>query len=318
MISVVVCTFNRCESLRDTLSRLREQVLKEGLGLEIVVVDNNSSDRTWQVVEEAAKDSPWPMRYVFEKTQGLSHARNRGIREAHGEFVAFTDDDVLPDRGWIQSLREAFVSHGADCAGGKILPMWTRVPPDWCMAEEIRPQLWAILALLDRGEKMLVADTTNGSFLFGANMAFRKRVFEEVGFFNPDLGRSGENILSGDDTEMLRRVLISRKRVVYSPQAIVYHKVPPERLHLGYLRRWKFNVGLTSARIHPQPSRFVPGWLMRECLSNGLGACAAYVRGSRLIGIAKELAFWAQAGRIVATVGPIRKVNKQGVRRDDD
>ncbi len=311
MTSVVVCTFNRCESLRDTLSSLGEQILKEGLELEIIVVDNNSSDRTPQVVEEAAKDSPWPMRYVFEKTQGLSHARNRGIRESHGEFLAFTDDDVLPDRGWVQALYEAFIDHSADCAGGKILPKWTESPPDWCLAEEVRAQLWAVLALLDRGEEMLVAETLNGSFLFGANMAFRKSVFEEVGFFNPALGRSGENLFSGDDTEMLRRALMSRKRVVYSPQAIVYHKVSPERLHIGYLRRWKFNVGLTSARIHPQPSRLVPAWLMRECLSNGLGACAAYVRGSRFMGIARELAFWSQAGRIVATISPRVKTNKE-------
>ena len=96
-LSVVVCTYNRCESLRDTLRALKQQELPEEIRLEILVVDNNSKDRTRQVVEEEARESRWPIRYVFERAQGLNYARNRGTKESQGEFVAFTDDDIIPD-----------------------------------------------------------------------------------------------------------------------------------------------------------------------------------------------------------------------------
>src|SRR5437762_3176643 len=95
-ISAIVCTYNRCESLRDTLTALKQQHLRNGSSLEILVVDNNSRDLTKKVVSEAAKESGWPIRYVFESRQGKSSALNRGIREAAGEFLVMTDDDMIP------------------------------------------------------------------------------------------------------------------------------------------------------------------------------------------------------------------------------
>jgi len=162
-VSVVVCTYNRCASLRDTLRALKGQRVDGELSFEVVVVDNNSTDETRQTVDEARRQTRWPVRYVFEQKQGLSHARNVGIREAKSDLVMFTDDDVVPDERWVDTIVRAFESHEADCVGGRILPIWSREPANWLTS----PDYWAVLALLDHGPKPIVAESINGNFLNG-------------------------------------------------------------------------------------------------------------------------------------------------------
>ena len=295
-ISVVVCTYNRCESLRDTLRALSQQSLAHGLSMEIVVVDNNSSDRTKAVIEEAVSVSSWPLRYLFEANQGISYARNRGIQEARGEYLFFTDDDVLPESNWAQVLYDAFVGYGADSVGGKVLPKWLETPPPWLVSERLRRQVWGTLALLDRGSQVIEAKAEDKNFLYGANMAFRKELFSKLGMFQTDLGAIGSSLLRGDDTEMIGRVLKAGKKVVYIPDAVVYHKVGPERMRKEYFRRWKFSGGRSLARLSAQ--RF-QAWVLRECLESGAGALWAYGRRDFEVGLQKEWSFWVQLGRLI-------------------
>lgn len=97
MISVILCTYNRAESLRDTLRILAAQRLPHGVPCELLVVDNNSSDRTRHVVEETQAAFPWPLRYLFESRQGKTYAMNHGVRESRGDVIVLTDDDTLPE-----------------------------------------------------------------------------------------------------------------------------------------------------------------------------------------------------------------------------
>ncbi|MBI4357840.1 MAG: glycosyltransferase family 2 protein, partial [Candidatus Omnitrophica bacterium] len=169
-VSVVVCTYNRCESLRDNLQSLRDQQLIEGLELEMVVVDNNSKDATPKVVEEVGRTSAWPVRYLFEPIQGKSHALNRGIKAARGDFIAFCDDDVIADQLWIQSLCEAFLAYDADAVGGPVRPLWFGKPPKWLEDPE---RQFGMLAILDRGDKPIIAgeaEQAAGNFLLGSNL----------------------------------------------------------------------------------------------------------------------------------------------------
>src|SRR5882762_1539701 len=103
-ITVVVCTYNRCQTLKKTIESVAAQTLSQSLGWEILVVDNNSSDETRQVVENFRRHHPERFHYLFEPQQGISYARNAGIRHAQGEILAFIDDDETAETGWLQNL----------------------------------------------------------------------------------------------------------------------------------------------------------------------------------------------------------------------
>ena len=301
-ISVVVCTYNRCGSLRDTLQALKRQELPEGTSLEVLVVDNNSKDRTPQVVEQEAKDSRWPIRYLFEPRQGQCHARNRGIREAAAEIVAFTDDDVIPEPNWAAALHEAFVRHGADVAGGRIAPLWLTTPPQQLLHPSLQHFCWGVWALLDRGPEDIVAKTPDRNFLYGGNLAFRKPILEEAGAFRTDLGVQGILPLRGDDTELLERLFTAGKKIVYTPKATVRHKVPADRMRMAYIRRWRFFGGFSTMRLSAREARRTPPWFIRECAENALKALRAYMRRDATAGIHSELLFWEQLGRIAGAL----------------
>jgi len=112
--TVLVATYNRGHLLPGTLAALESQLVPDDLTWEILVVDNNSRDRTREAVASFAGAANVPVRYVLESQQGLSHARNRGVREAHGAVIAFTDDDVLPAPDWLASIAKAFAKWEAD------------------------------------------------------------------------------------------------------------------------------------------------------------------------------------------------------------
>ncbi len=301
-VSVIICTYNRCESLKDTLTALREQNLSSDLSLEIVVVDNNSKDRTKNVVELASQNSPWPIKYFFEPNQGKSYALNRGILEAKGDLLAFTDDDAVPEVHWVENICKAFSNFGADCVGGKILPLWSRRPPFWLVSDPLRKHFGGILALLDHGDEVLEGKMHEDSFLYGANIAIRKSVFSEIGLFRTDLGPSGSNPFRGEDTEMLIRILAAGKKVVYAPDIVVYHKIGSERMKMAYVRRRRFYGSRSDFQRLPSDKQRIARWFLRECVENGLKALFSYLVGKKESAIRYELLFWAQCGHIVESL----------------
>jgi len=135
--SIIVCTYNRALSLRDTLRALRAQKTATLRDWEVIIVDNNSKDDTRKIVAEAQRE--WPsLRYEFEGAQGLSHARNHGIAAAHGDVLLFTDDDVLPEPDWLDATLLGLEKHQADACGGFVAPIWETPPPPW-LTERFEP-----------------------------------------------------------------------------------------------------------------------------------------------------------------------------------
>ena len=258
------------------------------------MVDNNSTDRTREVVDEAARLFQIPFRYALELQQGLSHARNRGILEARGGIIGFCDDDQIPDPNWISVLWNGLRQFQADVVGGPLFPLWTEPPPAWLL----NPKVQAHLGLLDRGDKPVVAQASEQSFLFGGNVAFRRELFEELGSYRADLGKAGSALQLGDDTEFLKRVLAAGKKVVYMPGAIMLHKVPPERMRLNYLRRWRYCSGKSYVRFSPGKWKRFPPWLIRECAASALKALWNYGRGAVAEAIQNESLFWSQLGML--------------------
>ena len=239
-ISVIICTYNRCESLRRTLESFSEISNPEGISWELIVVDNNSKDKTQIIYEEYKKDSELNIQYVFEEKQGLSHSRNKGIETAESEILAFIDDDVIIDRYWLVNIHKAFTENRVAAVGGKILPLWEAPKPKWLI-----PSLYGMLALLDLGDKSILIDCPN--LIFGANFAVHSEIFQKYGGFNINLGRVGQRLFSGEETDLIHRLLIAGEKILYDPNVIVHHCISTNRLSKSYFRRWKYDAGASRA-----------------------------------------------------------------------
>lgn len=240
-ISVVICTYNRSKSLEITLKSLKEMSVAQELSWELVVVDNKSDDNTKDVVEEFRLNSGINVRYVFEGNQGQSHARNRGVKEAKGEIIAFTDDDVIVDKKWVSNIVKAFEENSISCVGGKILPIWERPCPKW-----LNQELQGYLALLDYGDLPFYIDK---AIIWGANFSVKASMFQKYGQFNPLLGRVGGKLYSQDDTKYVKLLIENGEKVLYAPNIIVHHQVPVKRMNKSYFRKWKFDQGELDAII---------------------------------------------------------------------
>ena len=217
--------------------------LPDSVEWEVLVVDNNSRDQTRAVVEEFCRQHPGRFRYLFEAQQGLSQARNSGIRAARGEILAFLDDDVTVEPTWLQNLTASLQDSEWAGAGGRILPERGFSPPRW-LSIDGPYAMGGVLALFDRGGKAGELDWAP----FGTNMAFRKSMFEKYGGFRTDLGRCGDQLMSGEDTEFGRRLVSAKERLRYEPSAVVYHPVPENRLRKEYFLAWYFGFGRSLVR----------------------------------------------------------------------
>ena len=151
-VTVILCTFNRCQSLAKALESVAVSTLPKSIEWEVLVVDNNSRDQTRKVVEEFCRRYPGRFRYLFESQQGKSHALNSGIREARGNILAFMDDDVRVEPTWLGNLTAALAGREWAGAGGRILPQQTFSAPCW-LALEGKYSLAGMLAFFDLGNE---------------------------------------------------------------------------------------------------------------------------------------------------------------------
>jgi glucosyl-dolichyl phosphate glucuronosyltransferase len=246
-VTVILCTYNRCNSLATALVSVAESQLPASIPWDVLVVDNNSSDRTREVVEEFAQRYPGRFRYMFESQQGKSHALNAGIREAKGDVLAFMDDDVTVEPSWLSKLTAELQTNRCAGAGGRVIPLWNSERPKWL------PETGNILAplvLFNPGElpgPLLEAP-------FGTNMAFRKDMFQKYGGFRTDLGPRPDNQIRGEDSEFAKRLLGGGEQLYYEPAAVVYHPVTPERLTKKYFLQWWFDKGRSDVLEWPSLS----------------------------------------------------------------
>ncbi len=147
--SIVIPTYNRASELRQTLASLAK--LKASAPWEVIVVDNNSSDDTRQLVQQAVDTFPATLRYLFESNVGRSSALNTGIRAANGKIIATTDDDVRVESDWLDQAEQGLEQEKCDFVGGKVLPIWLGPRPAWI--SNYGGRHWSVIALLDYGPK---------------------------------------------------------------------------------------------------------------------------------------------------------------------
>ena len=263
-LSVVICTYNRTKLLRGSIETACNALLRlMDNSYELLVIDNNSSDETAIVVKDFQKKFEF-IKYVFEPNQGLSYARNRGINESRGDIIAFIDDDVKVHPDWAVNLLKYFEDPEVMCVGGRIFPWWEVPPPKW-----LTQDFWGPIALLDHGEKPKIMPNTH---LWGANLSFRKKVFEKYGFFDVNLGRKGKYLLSGEETRFLSELIRNNEKVIYAPDVIVWHFVPKERMKRTYFLKWKFYNGISCVLVDDLPVKrtflSVPLYFYRYLLLN--------------------------------------------------
>ena len=252
--SVLVCTHNRADSLQATLDALVAGCQPPDCRTEVVVVDNNSGDRTRAVVEATARRSRIPVRYLFEPRQGKSFALNLGLSEAVGDIIAHTDDDVIPQPGWLDRIVEAFRRHDIAFAFGKVLPRWGALPPPELLVPRAH-EIWGPLALLDYGDapRVYEGDAASQRLPVGANLAFQRETLRQIGGWRTDLGKVNNSLISGEDHEVFFRLKAAGLfRGLYDPSIVVRHFVPASRLTRRYFRRWFYWHGKTLARMPEQ------------------------------------------------------------------
>jgi glucosyl-dolichyl phosphate glucuronosyltransferase len=285
-VSVVLSTYNRADRLGVALQSLLDQ--QGDVPFEVIVVDNNSMDDTRRVVEMMMTAAAGRLHYAFEPRQGLSHGRNTGISLARAPIVAFTDDDVRAAPDWILQLARAFERHPeAAYVGGRVMPEWLAPPPPWLTTAH-----WAPLALQDYGDEAISTGRHHAICLVGANLAFRRSVFEEVGLFTPDLGRIKDGIGSTEDYDMQLRLWQAGLTGLYSARPTVVADVTPDRLDKTYHRRWHHGNGRHCAMMR-----------VRELVPSEMGPMTEPVDVVRLFGapafvyadVVRNILLWMRA-----------------------
>jgi len=248
-LTVVIATYNRAALLDATLRSLNAS-RPGGRAWEAIVVDNNSRDDTRAVVEHHACDFAAPLRYLLETRQGRSSALNAGIAAASGAVIVMTDDDVQVDSGWLAAAGDALLGDGDPSiryAGGPVEPIWEAPPPRWL--DLTRGDLWGTIAIQDHGTRTFLYEAARKVPL-GANMAAHRSLFDRVGNFRADLGRTtGATPLGQEVPEWLMRVRAAGCRGRYVPSMRVRHHVPAARLTRKYFRRWWYGKGWSRAAL---------------------------------------------------------------------
>jgi GT2 family glycosyltransferase len=241
-ISAIICTFKRPDYLRHALRSLCEQSLP-GDQYEVIVVDNAVEAEAEQVVKEF-DDGRINLRYVTEGRVGLSRARNTGLMAAAAPYVAYMDDDARADSQWLEALLDAFeqTSPAPAAVGGRVWLDWQGEKPSWVPERHL-----SLYTYVDHGAG--AHSLENGEYLVGANLAFEKDTLRSIGGFDPNLGRQGLVLLSGEEAAILARFRQMRKGVYYEPAAVVWHSVDQTRRRPSWLLRRLFWDGASQPLI---------------------------------------------------------------------
>lgn len=235
-VSIIICTRNRADSLKDTLESIGQTGVPAGWKVELIVVDNNSSDHTQSVVRNARLDNV-ELRSVIAPIPGLSQARNTALREAKGDIIMFTDDDIHVPSNWIPAMTHPILNQGADAvAGGVIFP----------------PHITALSLLPFSSLRSWFASTEDldphkPSRMVGANMAFHRRVLDRISGFDIELGAGALGF--GEDSLFSRQIQVAGYKLVGALDVAVEHHFDLSRLTKERLITLARNMGRMQAFI---------------------------------------------------------------------
>ena len=261
-LSLIIATYNRAAQLLVSLQSLAGQTADNEMW-ECIVVDNNSTDNTHAVFESFAAQHPHlRLKIVCETRQGLSHARNRGIAESCGDYIAIIDDDEHVNPDFIKAYTDLFDAHPEySVAGGRVIAEY----PDNVRPQQISPLVEQALANpMDYGDK--VRPFPAGRIPAGGNMAFRRETLLRYGCFEVSLGRTGKQLTGGEESDLFERMASDGIEFIYVPDAVIWHVIPQSKLSLDYIRRLAYGTGISQYRravLHNRVARLYAAEILK-------------------------------------------------------
>lgn len=292
-LSIIICTWNREVPLQATLQSLNAQTHCEPNLVEVIVVDNNSSDATKKIVTQLIPE--WrlgSLRYAFEPRQGKQFALNLGINLCTHAIVAFSDDDIIFSQNWVSEILRIFATHDLDLVGGKTLISWPPTgKPNW-----YHRNMAAVLGEVDLGETRIQPAPPEYSPA-GANMIARRSLFERIGGFS-------EAHYRHMDFEFGMRSHMHAVKIAYEPSILVYAPVDDACLTKRYFRRWAFKAGITQDAESPVSQAKllgVPLWTYRQVFEDLLVLLLRRSRKTPSEEFNRELRAWRGMGKIASS-----------------
>ena len=245
---------------------------------ELVLVDQSLAGRSVPA-RRWLEGSRVPFRHLVVEPMGVSRARNLGAARARGDFIAFTDDDCVPDPAWLRNFAEVAVRTGADAASSRVLPL----------TDQATGRL--AVSLRTAGEELVYDGSeshTPWDIGTGASMLVRSRSFRSVGGFDEGFG-PGARFRAAEDIDLLERLMVAGATVVYAPEPVVYHQL---KTRAEWVRRqvpYGYGMGGMIARAAPPRRRFLMrsyGSMLASSAASGLRrASAARVAEALLMGV---------------------------------
>jgi len=297
-VSVVVCSYNRADSLRGALESLTA-LETDGFTYEVVVVDNASTDHTAEVIHKAIESSSdCTVRYVLEEQPGVSFARNCGVQNAKGEWIYFFDDDELAEPDLLIQFLKALKKNGLKYAGGGIKirfvsdDLETEVPP-----RDLKP--WVMIMFNsseDKTDELYTRKEAPGT----GNMMVHRDAFDEVGLFRTDL------IEGGEDTDLFHRMRAAGYEACHVPEALVHHRVPEYRIEPKYMKMASLRMGSHVARReYGEFSRIVFPFrivarIVQTYFFHGTRLLTSFVGGDKELILERQCKWWLAKGYLGA------------------
>ena len=310
-VTIVICTWNRAELLRQTLQGMCSLQVPDQTQWELLVVNNNSTDATDDVI--ASFVDRLPIRQLFEPQPGKSHAMNLAIKEAAGELILCTDDDAIVDPEWIaQYIQAAEQWPEAAFLGGRVDPWFAEEPPEWITRNWATFSKAYAIRQPPKDRKEIRSKTSDG-LPFGVNMAIRKHAFSSVSF-DERLGPCENNEIRGEESALLLELLHQGYFGIWVPDAVVRHYIPPGRLTRSFFISYYEGLGRATVIGGKQRPGMqilgIPRYLLRRyCIDKVTAFASEPFKGRQ----------WAKAFRSAAkTRGIIRQLRDNAKHASED
>ncbi len=283
-LDLIIPTYNRAHLLRDCLESIALATRPKDLNVNVVVVDNNSTDNTKQIVQSFAGRGNLVIRYIFVGRPGKSAALNDALAQTDGELVGLIDDDEQLDPAWFEVAYREFSAAGIDFIGGPYVPNWECAAPDWLPATYP-----GAIGIVLRPERVAFSHEYVG-MLMGGNAIIRRSTLKKVLPYPEQLGKIGKKIRSGEDEVIYHRLLDINARGVVVPDLVIRHWIPAARLTKNYFRRWVIGRGISI------------GWQLRTrgFAQSGLLGIPRYKFGASIRAIGPMLAAGSGQERFTA------------------
>lgn len=232
--TIGICTWNSVDLLQGTLETIYQlpELETSPQAVEVLVVNNGSTDTTVELLQEFATRPGF--RFVLETRLGHTHARNRLVQEAKGDFLLWTDSDVLVPKHWLSAYQSATQDHpSASFWGASIVPVFLGRKPIWLTRNY--PLLAGCFAHKELGDTAMALSSKQ--LPYGANFAVRRDVAQEY-LFDAELGRRGSGCVGEDERDFLLRIIQDGHEGWWVPDAAVQHLIPASRMTLDYIAKY--------------------------------------------------------------------------------